>query len=750
MANLYWQRRAPGYGDFGDELSRKICEYMTGRSIEFSELANADLVALGSVLELEHALPTTWDQYTGYVWGTGRLSDRGLVNLCRARVWAVRGTLTLNGILCEARDSIVAGDPGLLAHVLARGKAKQFVLGFVPHWSQLGHPALKSPLFRRAGIRVIDPCEPVQNVVELIARCEHVLSSTLHGLVVADSLRIPNEWCRLKNGELEDPELAEFPFRDYYSVFGMDNKEPVPITGDEGLEHLLGRLEQYDRPGLSQIQRRLVESFPGPLRSSKRILSSGDDRARPMQWPGPKAPIAARDWQTLVLGIGTGRCGLSSLASILNRQPDTKVSRYEPPYLPWRRERAQWPVIQRVEFLLEREAKRVAGDVASYYLPYVEEMISVFPNLRVVCLKRSCEETLTSFCRWLDRHGPLRYNHWSKKPVHDWHHDPVWTMVYPQYDTTDREEGLRRYWDDYYRMAEDLARRFPEYVRVFDVGRTLNTEDGLRDLLTFIGIPQAEQVLDVRAYDSRFDSAPKPPLSAPIPSRHPNDPRRCVVLVPYGGPILPGCEAGLRELERRGYVVRRIGGYAAIDQGRNAMASGALIDGFEETMWIDSDIFFDADAVDQLRAHQLPIVCGVYSQKGKKAIACHIMPGTPKLEFGRDGGLIELMYAATGFLLVRREVYLTIQERLNLPLCNQRFTREVPMIPWFQPMTVQIEGGHWYLAEDYSFCQRARDCGYKIMADTSLRLWHVGTYQFGWEDAGRNVERFDSFTLSFR
>jgi hypothetical protein len=41
-----------------------------------------------------------------------------------------------------------------------------------------------------------------------------------------------------------------------------------------------------------------------------------------------------------------------------------------------------------------------------------------------------------------------------------------------------------------------------------------------------------------------------------------------------------------------------------------------------------------------------------------------------------------------------------------------------------------------FLAEDYSFCYRARQCGFRIMADTTIRLLHVGTYAYRWEDAG--------------
>ena len=45
----------------------------------------------------------------------------------------------------------------------------------------------------------------------------------------------------------------------------------------------------------------------------------------------------------------------------------------------------------------------------------------------------------------------------------------------------------------------------------------------------------------------------------------------------------------------------------------------------------------------------------------------------------------------------------------------------------------------------YAFCERARQCGYKIMADTSIRLWHIGEYAYGWEDAGLDRPRHDSF-----
>lgn len=446
----------------------------------------------------------------------------------------------------------------------------------------------------------------------------------------------------------------------------------------------------------------------------------------------------------IILGLGAGQCGTKLLAQVLDAQPNTHVTHEQPPLLPWQPSKQIPGIVERLARLRRDAQTKFVGDVASFYLPYVEEAIACDPEIRLICLKRPEQEIVAAFCRFLDESAPFPTNHWSKEPASGWYHDPIWTRVFPQYDTPDREEGLRLYWNEYYDAAEKLARRYPENFRIFDT-ETFTNERSVREVLTFAGVPHGDQVVITGSRPSA-DVLNRP--SAPQTRfRHPMDPRKCIILVPFTGFIHPECDDALKELERRGYPVRRVGGYAAIDQGRNQMATDALMQGFEETMWIDSDVVFHPDAVDQLRAHSKPIVCGIYPQKGKLALASHIVPGTPNMIFGERGGLTELLYAGTGFLLIRRSVYLTIQRKLNLQMCNERFGH--PMIPFFQPLIRQIDDGYWYLAEDYAFCQRARECGFSIDADTSIRLWHIGNYKYGWEDAGMERPRFATFTLNF-
>ena len=192
--------------------------------------------------------------------------------------------------------------------------------------------------------------------------------------------------------------------------------------------------------------------------------------------------------QSIVLGIGTGRCGLRSLAKVLNQQAETQSSYEEPPLLPWRFSDGERVIRERFARFRQNGHGRILCDVASFYLPYLEIALAAEPGIRIIAMKRPREEVVVSFCEWLDQAFPLPTNHWAEQPP-GWHHDLLRSRTYPQYETQNREEGIRRYWDEYYQRLEELRKRHPEQIRLFDTYETLNTPAGLQDLLAFAGIP---------------------------------------------------------------------------------------------------------------------------------------------------------------------------------------------------------------------------------------------------------------------
>ena len=229
------------------------------------------------------------------------------------------------------------------------------------------------------------------------------------------------------------------------------------------------------------------------------------------------------------------------------------------------------------------------------------------------------------------------------------------------------------------------------------------------------------------------------------PPSPPSNRDRFVVLVPYVDRIEADCERGLNQLEVAGVKVVRKPGCSAIDLARSEMASDALHDGAESMLFIDSDIGFDSADALRLFARSEPVVAGVYAKKSQRDFACIFAEGTRNVVFGSAAPWFYLLkYASAGFLRIRAPALRRMISDLRLPLCNTNWGRG--LWPFFMPLIVDVpEGSLHYLAEDWAFCHRLRQIGINPLADTSIRLFHRGSYGFGWEDAGSEVYRYRSY-----
>ncbi len=77
----------------------------------------------------------------------------------------------------------------------------------------------------------------------------------------------------------------------------------------------------------------------------------------------------------IILGMGAGQCGTLLLAQILDRQFNSRVSHEQPPLLPWAVEPDGPGIRERLQRILDTRTERFVGDVATFYLPYLEEAI---------------------------------------------------------------------------------------------------------------------------------------------------------------------------------------------------------------------------------------------------------------------------------------------------------------------------------------------------------------------------------------
>lgn len=80
---------------------------------------------------------------------------------------------------------------------------------------------------------LIDLREPPIETLNKIAECETIVSSSLHGLVAADSLGIPNMRMKLSNHGFDFN--VDFKFDDYYSVF-WGSRGYINLIGVENID----------------------------------------------------------------------------------------------------------------------------------------------------------------------------------------------------------------------------------------------------------------------------------------------------------------------------------------------------------------------------------------------------------------------------------------------------------------------------------------------------------------------------------
>lgn len=259
---LYWATKPESLGpkNFGDALSPIICEYLSGQNIVWSPPKKAEIIAIGSILGKispgKFSIKALSKKVN--VWGSGFMhaSDRqdGIHNY-----HAVRGQLTLDRIE-KPRKTPVLGDPGLLVDRIFKGfksASKDYEFGVVPHKADKGHSSLHEIQKKLGSAIVIDIDLPPKDFISLLTRCNFILSSSLHGLIAADSFDIPNCWIELSNKVRGNG----FKFHDYYTAFSII--EPQKLTPDEiSISALEAIRSRYERQDIDKIKDRLVSAFP--------------------------------------------------------------------------------------------------------------------------------------------------------------------------------------------------------------------------------------------------------------------------------------------------------------------------------------------------------------------------------------------------------------------------------------------------------------------------------------------------------
>lgn len=199
----YWWRGRP---NFGDGLAPLLLERFADTKVEWDTISRSSIASIGSILE---HIPPLWD---GFVLGSGKLIENSRLHLHAhvAKILSIRGPLSARGI----PGSFTLGDPGLLANELVGPQEKIWDLGIVPHWKDNDLVGRFTKLIpSKYSIKVIKPEDDPLDVVKQIGQCRRIVTSSLHGMIVADSFGGTPR--RVELCPALDKEGGDFKFRDY-------------------------------------------------------------------------------------------------------------------------------------------------------------------------------------------------------------------------------------------------------------------------------------------------------------------------------------------------------------------------------------------------------------------------------------------------------------------------------------------------------------------------------------------------------
>ncbi len=212
--------------NWGDQAGVYLTEKITGRSVSRIRFGwREHLVTIGSILSECNS--------KSIVWGAGFISQSSKLKSMPRRITAVRGPKSLS-LLREYgfKDPVALGDPAvLMPRFYCPDVRKKHSIGYIPHYIDRENPEVQQ--IAKRGINIVDIRLPVEEFVDALLECEYIYSSSLHGLIAADSYGLASKW-------VQGSELiigGEFKFQDYYFSIGLFNEAPVAldflVTGSE-------------------------------------------------------------------------------------------------------------------------------------------------------------------------------------------------------------------------------------------------------------------------------------------------------------------------------------------------------------------------------------------------------------------------------------------------------------------------------------------------------------------------------------
>lgn len=239
LLKLNWHRSL----NFGDALNPYLSYKMWGLPCKKIKEGSDEyhVMMIGSILNEANS--------NTIVAGAGFIKEESSLKKF-PKILSVRGRKTLNKLQSLGFDvsNIETGDPSILIpdYFQPSVEVKKYKIGIVPHIVDTEN--VNSIFGNIEGVKVIDlrlksldSPEEIEKIIEEIYSCERIISSSLHGLIIAHAYGIPGAWCEFSDGVIGNG----FKFKDYYSSYGIEeNIGPIDLRDIENPNTLSRIMEE--------------------------------------------------------------------------------------------------------------------------------------------------------------------------------------------------------------------------------------------------------------------------------------------------------------------------------------------------------------------------------------------------------------------------------------------------------------------------------------------------------------------------
>ena len=263
--------------NMGDRLNKMVIEELFGYKVKQHTFLTGELSGIGSGLGQftlrGNKIIALAEKVSGFlfpnvtIWGTGFICYKKKdTKFYRKNIKfaAVRGELSKKRVekILGRQLTIPTGDAGILANYLLQNEKiqKKYEVGIIAHFREQDEVVFEQLIKHYDNSVFIDLCQDPLSVIRQIAECKVIISSSLHGLIVADSFHIPNIHIVVSNKLMGDG----FKFDDYYSAYGL--KHEFLKMGSDNFPDLDWIKQHYAlTPEMVEKKKgELIKAFPFP------------------------------------------------------------------------------------------------------------------------------------------------------------------------------------------------------------------------------------------------------------------------------------------------------------------------------------------------------------------------------------------------------------------------------------------------------------------------------------------------------